>query len=167
MCSSDLLLQASARLVAEGFVVPKVEVGGVLRLTDARHPLLLRRGSEAIVPLALALGDPHRLLVVTGPNTGGKTVVLKTVGLLALMALSGLPIPAGPGAQIPFYKVVLADIGDEQAIAQNLSTFSSHVQRMAKCLAQASAQSLVLLDELGAGTDPEEGGVLRSEEHHV
>jgi DNA mismatch repair protein MutS2 len=113
-----------------------------------------------IVPLDIALGDPHRMLVVTGPNTGGKTVVLKTIGLLALMAISGVPIPAAVGAQVPFFRSVQVDIGDEQAIMQNLSTFSSHVQRIGRCLQQASPHTLVLLDELGAGTDPEEGGVL-------
>jgi DNA mismatch repair protein MutS2 len=156
------LLQAKARLVTgDGYTVPLLVVSGALRLHDARHPLLLRqRDAASIVPLHLALGDPHHLLVVTGPNTGGKTVVLKTLGLLVLMALCGVPIPAAAGAQVPFFRAVQADIGDEQAIAQNLSTFSSHVQRIARCLRQAAPSSLVLLDELGAGTDPEEGGVL-------
>lgn len=156
------LLQAKARLViVDGYTVPALVETGVLRLHDARHPLLLRqRDAAAIVPLHIALGDPNHLLVVTGPNTGGKTVVLKTLGLLALMALSGVPVPAAAGAQVPFFRAVQADIGDEQAITQNLSTFSSHVQRIARCLQHASPQSLVLLDELGAGTDPEEGGVL-------
>lgn len=154
------LLQAKARLLATGFTVPTIVTDGPLRLTMARHPLLLRREGAQIVPLDIALGDPHHLLVVTGPNTGGKTVVLKTIGLLALMAISGVPIPAAAGAQVPFFHAVQVDIGDEQAITQNLSTFSSHVQRIARCLQQASPQALVLLDELGAGTDPEEGGVL-------
>ena len=156
------LLQAETRLVVDdGYAVPALVEDGALRLHDARHPLLLRqRDAAAIVPLHIALGDPHHLLVVTGPNTGGKTVVLKTIGLLALMAISGVPVPAAPGAQVPFFTAVQADIGDEQAIAQNLSTFSSHVQRIARCLERASPRSLVLLDELGAGTDPEEGGVL-------
>ncbi len=155
------LLQAQARLLANGYVVPAVVDDGPLRLVGARHPLLLqRRDGGHIVPLDVALGDPHRLLVVTGPNTGGKTVVLKTIGLLALMAISGVPIPASSGAQVPFFMAVQADIGDEQAISQNLSTFSSHVQRIARCLQHGSARSLVLLDELGAGTDPEEGSVL-------
>jgi DNA mismatch repair protein MutS2 len=155
------LLQAQARLLANGYVVPVVVDDGPLRLVGARHPLLLqRRDGDHIVPLDVALGDPHRLLVVTGPNTGGKTVVLKTIGLLALMAISGVPIPAASGAQVPFFWAVQADIGDEQAISQNLSTFSSHVQRIARCLQHGSARSLVLLDELGAGTDPEEGSVL-------
>ncbi len=155
------LLQAKARLVGAGYTVPTVVASGPLRLMGARHPLLLaRRDGSPIVPLDIALGDPHHMLVVTGPNTGGKTVVLKTIGLLTVMALSGLPIPANAGAQIPFFRAVKADIGDEQAISQNLSTFSSHVQRIARCLEHASPGSLVLLDELGAGTDPEEGGVL-------
>jgi DNA mismatch repair protein MutS2 len=155
------LLQAKARLVQAGYVVPTLTEDGPLRLAGARHPLLAcRREGDQVVPLDVALGDPHRLLVVTGPNTGGKTVVLKTIGLLALMAISGVPVPAAPGAAVPFFRAVLADIGDEQAISQNLSTFSSHVQRIARCLEAASGHALVLLDELGAGTDPEEGGVL-------
>jgi len=156
------LLQAKARLVTEhGYIVPRLVAEGALRLHGARHPLLLRqRDRESIVPLDISLGDPHRLLVITGPNTGGKTVVLKTVGLLVIMAQSGLPIPAEPGAQVPLFAAVQADIGDEQGIAQSLSTFSSHVQRIVRCLQHSSARALVLLDELGAGTDPEEGGVL-------
>ncbi|MCA8954328.1 MAG: hypothetical protein KDE27_32770 [Planctomycetes bacterium] len=166
------LLQAKARLVHDdGFTVPAVERDAALRLHGARHPLLMQKappggGSGAagkpvpVVPLDVALGDPHHLLVVTGPNTGGKTVVLKTVGLLALMALAGVPLPADEGARVPFLGAVKADIGDEQGISQNLSTFSSHVQRIARCLERAAPDALVLLDELGAGTDPEEGSVL-------
>ena len=153
---------ARARLIhRDGFLAVPVVAGGALRLRGARHPILLRRGpAEPIVPLDVSLGDPYRLLVITGPNTGGKTVALKTVGVLALMAQCGLPIPAAAGSQVPFYDGVFADIGDEQAITQNLSTFSSHVRRIARCLGEATARSLVLLDELGAGTDPEEGGAL-------
>jgi len=156
------LAQAKARLVVEdGYTVPHVHADGAMRLRGARHPLLLQtQPSSEIVPLDIALGDPHHLVVITGPNTGGKTVVLKTVGLLSLMAVSGVPIPADEGAEVPFLRSVHADIGDEQAIAQNLSTFSSHVQRIARCVQQAAPDALVLLDELGAGTDPEEGAVL-------
>jgi DNA mismatch repair protein MutS2 len=156
------LLQAKARLVVrDGWTVPRLVEGGPLRLHGARHPLLLRQREAAeIVPLDVALGDPHHLLVVTGPNTGGKTVVLKTLGLLSLMAQSAVPLPAYAGAQVPFLRAVQADIGDEQAIAQNLSTFSSHVQRIARCMEHAAPDALVLIDELGAGTDPEEGSVL-------
>lgn len=156
------LLQAKARLCTEaGYTIPTLVEGGSLRLRDARHPILLQqRSATPIVPLDLGLGEPNRILVVTGPNTGGKTVVLKTVGLLSLMALSGVPIPAAAGSQVPWLSAVLADIGDEQGISQNLSTFSSHVQRIARCLQRSGPAALVLLDELGAGTDPEEGGVL-------
>ncbi|MCC6782117.1 MAG: hypothetical protein IT457_04695 [Planctomycetes bacterium] len=165
MAALDLAM-ARSRLVAEdGWrVVPVVE-SGALGLRRALHPILLRaaaaRGrSDELVPLDLTLGEPHRVLVVTGPNTGGKTVVLKTVGLLAVMAMAGVPIPAAEGSIVPQFDGVFADIGDEQAIQQNLSTFSSHVVRIARCLAEATSRSLVLLDELGSGTDPDEGGAL-------
>ena len=160
------LAMARARLIHEdGWRAVPVTAGGPLLLREALHPLLLRavalRGKrEELVPLDLSLGDPHRVLVVTGPNTGGKTVVLKTVGLLALMAMAGVPIPAGAGSSIPLFDGVFADIGDEQAIQQNLSTFSSHVVRIARCLSGAGPRALVLLDELGSGTDPDEGGAL-------
>lgn len=155
----DLRL-ACARLVAQdGFTIAEVRPGGTLRVRRGRHPLLVRRGA-GVVPLDLALGDPYRMVVVTGPNTGGKTVVLKTVGVLAAMALSGVPVPAASGTEFPFLDGLFADIGDEQAISQNLSTFSSHVKRIVRCIGGATANTLVLLDELGAGTDPEEGGAL-------
>ncbi len=156
------LLQATARLCAvDGFCVPLLVARGGLRLRGARHPLLLgKRDIDRIVPLDVGLGEPSHVLVVTGPNTGGKTVVLKTIGLLSLMALSGVPVPAEPGTQVPWFEAVQADIGDEQGISQNLSTFSSHVQRLGRCLGFASPRALILLDELGAGTDPDEGGVL-------
>jgi DNA mismatch repair protein MutS2 len=156
------LLQACAKLcVLDGYTVPQIGALLPLRMRGARHPLMLRQPQVAVItPLEVSLGDPNRMLVVTGPNTGGKTVVLKTIGLLALMSQSGVPVPAEEGAQFPWFSAVQADIGDEQGISQNLSTFSSHVQRLARCLAFARDDALVLLDELGAGTDPEEGGVL-------
>ena len=126
-----------------------------LRLTAARHPLL----AEPVVPLSLELGGDQRVMVITGPNAGGKTVALKTVGLLALMAHAGLHIPAA-AAVFPLLEGIYADIGDQQSIEQSLSTFSSHIRNLQSILAQITPHSLALIDELGASTDPEEGTAL-------
>ena len=132
-----------------------------IRLFDARHPLLVRQmGVEGVVPLTLQLGSAFDLLVVTGPNTGGKTLVLKTVGLLAWLANRGLPIPAATGSEIPPFDAILADIGDAQSLENSLSTFSGHLKRTQRILKAARPGVLVLLDELGTGTDPEEGAAL-------
>ncbi len=133
-----------------------------LLLHNARHPLLernLKLKSIAVVPVSVELEGERRQLVITGPNTGGKTVTLKTVGLLALMAQSGIPVPADR-AELPVFDAVLADIGDYQSIEQNLSTFSAHVTNIDFISRTATAESLVLLDELGSATDPEEGAAL-------
>ncbi len=187
MAQVDLVL-ARARLSREyGMTEPEINTEGRLWLHQARHPVLeylfkQERGSappaidpdhlpasdvsptasgpRAVVPIDVRLGYGFAILVITGPNTGGKTVSLKTTGLLCLMAQSGLHIPAEQGSQVPIFDEVLADIGDEQSLEQSLSTFSSHVSRIAAILRKADRESLVLLDELGAGTDPTEGAAL-------
>jgi len=136
--------------------------GERLLLRDARHPLLedvLRRKRKQAVPVRLELNQESRTLLISGPNTGGKTVTLKTVGLLSLMAQSALPVPAAE-AEFPLFEQVLADIGDYQSIQENLSTFSAHVSNIREMALDVTPDSLVLLDELGAATDPEEGGAL-------
>jgi DNA mismatch repair protein MutS2 len=142
--------------------MPEFSETGELRLESARHPVLedkLRRENRAIVPMTLALGGQERLLVISGPNTGGKTVALKTTGIAALSAQSGIPV-AAQRAVLPLFDRVLVDIGDEQSIAADLSTFSSHMLNLKAMLEAATPDSLVLVDEMGTGTAPEEGAAL-------
>jgi DNA mismatch repair protein MutS2 len=145
-----------------GVQLSEDSAGSRLLLHNARHPLLernLKLKGIPVVPISIELEGERRQLIITGPNTGGKTVTLKTVGLLALMAQSGLPVP-GDRAELPVFDAVLADIGDYQSIEQNLSTFSAHVTNIDFISRTATAQSIVLLDELGSATDPEEGAAL-------
>jgi DNA mismatch repair protein MutS2 len=157
LARADLWL-ARARLAAQMDAVRPAATDDAAELLSARHPLL----GQGAVPIDMRLGERfgYRALVVTGPNTGGKTVSLKTLGLLALMHQAGLRVPAADGARLPVFRRVMADIGDEQSIAQSLSTFSSHLRNVVRFTAAAGAGTLVLLDEIGAGTDPTEGSAL-------
>lgn len=145
--------------------VPQINESGGLCLVNARHPLLMmalqRAGVQReVVPLNVALGEDCTVMVITGSNAGGKTIAIKTIGLLQIMALTGMPVPADSASSFPLFDKLLIDIGDEQSIENNLSTFSAHMSNISKILKAADARALVLIDELGTGTDPDEGGAL-------
>ena len=137
--------------------IPELSDDGVIDLKKARHPLI---DKKKVVPVDIKLGEDYNALIVTGPNTGGKTVILKTTGLLSAMAMCGLMIPASDGSKVSVFDNILVDIGDQQSIEQSLSTFSSHISNVVKILDAADEKSLILMDELGSGTDPVEGAAL-------
>lgn len=164
----DLLAAKCRYSKARTCICPAINDDGVLDLHEARHPVLLeifaRDGvadpPRTVTPIDIRIGDDFDVLTITGPNTGGKTVTLKTVGLLALMTQCGVPIPVGEGSRMPVFRHVWIDIGDEQSLQQSLSTFSSHLSNLLEILSHCGSKSLVLIDELGAGTDPDEGAAI-------
>lgn len=148
---------ARARLALSMKAVKARHSEGVLDLRKARHPLI---PDDKVVPVSMTLGKTFRILVITGSNAGGKTIAIKTAGLLSLMNQAGLFIPAEEGSMLPVYEHIYAIIGDEQSIQDNLSTFSSYITQLVSFLPSAGPKDLVLLDELGSGTDPVEGAAL-------
>ncbi len=144
-------------------VIPVLKQGGCIKLKNARHPLLVIKeagGEGRVVPVDIRVAEEHRVVVISGANTGGKTVALKTLGLLTLMAMSAIPISAEDGSEVLLFTSIMADIGDSQDIIASLSTFSAHIKRLGQVLSSAGPGSLVLVDEIGSGTDPSEGGAL-------
>jgi len=158
ICAELNLYFAKSELAAKmNATMPNITADGVIKLRKARHPLIAK---DKVVPINLHIGEQYQSMIITGPNTGGKTVALKTAGLLSAMTMCGLLIPVSDGSSISVFDKILADIGDSQSIEHNLSTFSSHTNKVIEILETADERSLVLLDELGSGTDPIEGAAL-------
>ncbi len=153
----DTLLAKARYAIHNNANITEINNEGIIKIINGRHPLI---DKNKVVPISIELGIDYDALIITGPNTGGKTVTLKTVGLLSLMAACGIPVPADESSNIAIFEDVLVDLGDEQSIEQNLSTFSSHITNISYVLQKANKRSLVLLDELGSGTDPAEGAAL-------
>ena len=152
----NCIARISDRLRCE---TPVISQSPCISLKSARHPILTLMGKE-VVPLELELAQEHRVMVVTGPNTGGKTIAIKSAGLLCVMALCGMPVPAAPGSVLPLVSSILVDIGDEQSIEESLSTFSAHISKISQIIERADRGTLVLLDELGTGTEPGQGAAI-------
>ncbi|MFQ5479981.1 MAG: endonuclease MutS2 [Thermodesulfobacteriota bacterium] len=163
MAGLDVIAAKVAFAKKTGALVPAIGAGGEIRFSGARHPLLVLKelgGGPSVIPVDIRVGPKTRVVVISGANTGGKTVALKTLGLLTLMASSGLPVTAGAGSRAVIFDSVFADVGDRQDIGASLSTFSAHIRRITLFLKEAGPSSLVLIDEIGAGTDPSEAEAL-------
>jgi DNA mismatch repair protein MutS2 len=158
----DAMAGAATLARTLGMQAPTITDSPLLQLRNARHPLLVLQQKGDVVPLDVEIGGKQRVMAITGPNAGGKTIAIKTIGLLALMAQTGLHVPADSSSGFPVFSDVLVDIGDEQSIEDNLSTFSAHVSNISRILKAAGEQTLTLMDELGTGTDPGQGAALGS-----